>query len=84
MQNETIQSLQKAMRMKDNIIERMGDVMSAMVDDKLEAEKAMTRFKLKQDDLERRLLALETKQPRIEREVSRFEKLNNANEWGKP
>lgn len=77
MQNETILSLQNIIRAKNEIIEQL-------VDDKLETKKAMTRFKLKQDDLERRLLALETKQPRIEREVSRFEKLNNANEWGKP
>lgn len=75
--NETVQSLQRVIKTKNKIIDQL-------VEDKLEAQKAMTRFEMKQDDLERRLLALESKQERIDREVSKFERLNNANEWVKP
>lgn len=98
MQNETIQSLQRVIVNKNTqlqgcyeTIERLADTIESMKAGQTRLMMRTDRFKREMAAVKREMehmaqaiLDIAAKQPRIEREVSRFEKLNNANEWVKP
>jgi len=87
--NDTVKSLLNIIRAKNETIEQL-------VDDKLAARAGMDRLRMRSDKQQREIAELRSRldkveqavldmgkaMPRIEREVSRFERLNNNNTFG--